>query len=101
VEIKGMTMENLDAIDWEILNATADDWESLEQIVRGLPPGGPDADAVADRIVRLIDRGLLEARFEGGQTVAAIHRGEIRQAWFAMTQQGRDAWNSSEHAAEV
>jgi hypothetical protein len=104
MEIEGLTMDHLDALDWEILNATADDWENLEQIERALPGGLTNLETVTGRILRLVASGLLQARFEAtdaARPTGLIDRTEVCTAWFTMTANGRAAWASSEHAAEV
>ena len=110
-----------DQLEWEILNATADDWESLQQIFLAVccdvtdgavsRPNGPALVVrsfprireVADGIVRLVEAGLLAAREEdGGAAVSNLDdKSYVWRAWFAMTPAGRAAWESSEHAAAV
>jgi hypothetical protein len=108
-------------IEWEILNATADDGENLEQIYQMLcfdfspdnyanrdqgayywrsAPGTPSLTEVADRICALTEAGLLAARH--GDTGAPVSdlsdRSYVWRAWFVMTPSGRSAWDSSEYA---
>ena len=115
-------MEPLDKIAWEVCNATADDWENLEQIHRMvcfdfsaehhadrergefyLRParGAATLEEIADRIVELVDKGVLAARQgESGDPVTDVKdRSFVWRAWFRMTPAGRSAWDSSEYAA--
>lgn len=117
-------MHSLDALDWEILNATADDWENLEQIYLGVcfeyvPDKNPAGAAgngyrylrvkptvlleeVADRVRRLVETGLLTAvRDEDGRPVHSLSDlSYVWRAWFAMSPQGRSLWETSDHFAE-
>jgi hypothetical protein len=116
-------MSTLDRTTWEILNATADDWENLEQIYylvcfdfsaesyaeheKGayyLRPckGAPLLEEVADRVCLLVESGLLDARLgEAGRPVSDLtDRSYIWRAWFRMSPQGRSTWESSEFWVE-
>ena len=117
-------MNALDKTAWEILNATADDWENLEQIYQMVcfdfsaenyaeaekgayflrpAEGAPLLEEIADRIGELVESGLLEARCgKGDRSVADLgDRSYVWRAWFSMTPVGRSAWTSSEHASLV
>jgi hypothetical protein len=115
-------MTALDKTKWEILNATADDCENLEQIYRQvcyeLCPDGP-GERVTDYVYRplqqapflseiangiriLVEQGFLtiamdeEGRpWQGGNDLSYVWR-----AWFRMTATGRSAWESSEYLVE-
>ncbi len=113
-------MRILSKTTWEILNATADDWENLEQIhhmicfdfsaegyeARGrgayyLRParGAPLLEEVADGICELVEGQLLTGRLESGETVTNLaDRSYVWRGWFRMTPEGRNAWDSSEFA---
>ena len=114
-----MAMASIDKVDWEILNATADDWENLEQIYRAvcfevcpeklgeagnenylLRPvrGAPTLEELADRIQKLVADNLLIPRF--AENDSPPHH-EVCRAWFIMSSQGRKVWSSSEPAASV
>jgi hypothetical protein len=121
IRLREAVMDPLDEIDWEILNATADDWEDLEQIFlavcfevitsgeEGTPGTGcyyrrvrravllPE---IADRIRSLVDCDLLSAVDEenGRPVTNKDDLSYVWHAWFRMTPQGRDLWASSEHA---
>jgi hypothetical protein len=116
--MKEATMLPLDKTAWEVLNATADDWENLEQIYhlvcfefssdnydnRGagayyLRParGAPSLEEIADCIRDLFTAGLLEARLDDEKaTPDAKECSYVWRAWFRMTPQGRTLWASSE-----
>lgn len=114
-------MNTLDKIAWEVLNATADDWENLEQIQemicfdfspenyedreRGayyLRPAedAPSLKQIADRIESLTEAGLLAARHEesGAPVCDLSDRSYVWRAWFRMTPSGKSVWDSSEYA---
>ncbi len=116
-------MHALDKTAWEILNATADDWENLEQIYhlisfdfssehyenrdRGayyLRPaqGAASLEEIAARITSLVEAGLLAARLgESGSPVSdPSDRSYVWLAWFHMTPDGRSAWESSQNLVE-
>ncbi len=116
-------MHALDKTAWEVLNATADDWENLEQIYhlisldfsaehyedrqRGayyLRParGAASLQEIAERITSLVQAGLLAARLEeSGSTVSDPREPSyVWRAWFHMTAEGRRAWEASEHLVE-
>lgn len=111
----------LEKIDWDILNATADDWENLEQIyhmvclefsAENYETGGfylrpiPDApllEEIADRIGHLFEASLLEGRLENGNTVSPgkVDANYMWRGWFRMTPQGRQIWESATTLADA
>jgi hypothetical protein len=117
-------MHSLDKTAWEVLNATADDWENLEQMYRLIcfefsaenyaerekgayylrpAKGAPLLQEVADRIGPLVEAGLLEGRLEDGELPVSERsdRSYVWRAWFRMTAQGRNVWDTSEWAKLV
>jgi hypothetical protein len=122
LEIKELRMQTLDRIAWEVLNATADDCENLEQIYRLVSyelietpdsltksiydyrsiPGAPFLSEVADRVRALVDRGLLRPVMdeEGRPWQAREDLSYVWRAWFEMTPEGRNAWETSEYLVE-
>lgn len=108
-------MESLDRTAWEVLDATADDWENLQQIFFAVCCEVPDAipkeqygpvyvpkhlprlREVADEVVRLVEAGLLEAREEDVDAPVSdlTDRSYVWRAWFAMTMKGRAAWRGA------
>ena len=117
-------MQILDKTAWEILNATADDSENLEEIYRQIcfvftpedqgdqdkrnycfrqAKGAPLLSEVADRIRRLVEMGLLALEMdENGCPLQEVgDLSYVWRAWFRMTAAGRSAWKSSPHASLV
>jgi hypothetical protein len=95
-------MPAVSKIEWEILNATADDWENLEAIYRMLQTALPAPDApclgeVADGIRGLVERGLLAARLADapGPVPEDHDLSYVWHAWFQMTPAGRAAWSQA------
>ena len=96
----------LDSLAWFILDATADDWESIDQILPHVHVcyGSVEARIVASTLVRLARDGLLRV----AQTVEAgdmtdLETGSIdiegiienpSEFWFCMTPRGRILWDS-------
>jgi hypothetical protein len=111
-------VQTLDRTAWEVLDATADDVENLEQIYRLVclefsseeyerqafyyrpARGAPHLYEVADRIRSLVEGGLLTAVMgeNGGPVRDLTDLSYVWRAWFTMTPAGRAAWESSEHA---
>jgi hypothetical protein len=77
------------------MDATADDWESLEQILPHVREfhGPIEGTAVAELIARLVGEGLMEEMqhpvIDPAQVVA-----EPIEFWFRMTSLGRATWDS-------
>jgi hypothetical protein len=93
----------LDSLAWNVMDATADDWESLEQI---LPHehryhGTADSEAVAATIVRLIAEGLMEEMRPAPVSPQAVIRQPV-EVWFRMTPRGRILWETeaTQHVGE-
>ena len=112
--MKGHRMDALHPIDWEILNATADDGENLEQIYLAvcyefLPGGSGERHSyrrvkdavllqeVADRIRGLVEKDLLAVVMdeEGRPSPDLGDLSYVWRAWFAMTPEGRRLWAAS------
>ncbi len=110
-----------DKTAWQILDATADDWENLEQIYLMLcldfssenykarnegayylrpTRGAVLLEEIAYRIPKLLAAGLLAARWgESGEQVSDLNDlSYVWRGWFRMTPQGRSMWDSSEYA---
>lgn len=94
-------MPAITAMQWEVLNATADDWENLETIhsqLRGSTGNGRAVSLsdVADAIYELTTKGLLTARHEGGEILLDYRDARyVWRCWFGMTEAGRKAWHES------
>jgi hypothetical protein len=85
----------LDKVSYFVMNATADDWESLEQIMPQVErfAGVTDSSQVARLIVDLVAEGLLEETKHTRVTPKMIVETPI-EFWFAMTPAGRALWSS-------
>ena len=85
----------LDKLTFEVMNATADDWESLDQIMSPVKEfsGVSDRTSVANIIVQLITEGLFEEMKQQKVTAEMIVQSPM-DFWFTMTKQGRSLWNS-------
>ena len=111
-------MTSLHPIDWEILNAAADDCENLEQIYLAVcfefqANGGDGAGAfrplrgaaplaeIAERLRGLAAGGLLTSVADDGRPVDSGDDGFVYKAWFAMTPEGRRLWAAAIPAASV
>ena len=98
-------------LDQEILNATSDDWEALEQIYQSVcldfssennEKDGPNSfywrengrgfllSQVADSMKRLVSTGLLLARREDGNFVASVSGDDVWRCWFRVSEIGRE-----------
>jgi hypothetical protein len=96
----------LDRFDWYILDATADDWESIDQILPYVNElyGSVEARAVVRALSRLVDEGWMRAAHlveEGymtdvpnGSLEPETIAEEPTEFWFCMTQRGRTLWDS-------
>jgi hypothetical protein len=114
-------MQTLDKTAWEILNATADDCENLEQIYLQISyelvsepdchsdylyraiPRAPSLSEVADKIRELVKEGLLQVEMNDRGRRPRKKPKVLRfvwRAWFGMTGRGRDLWEKSEYARE-
>jgi len=85
----------LDKPSFFLMNATADDWESLEQIMPQVKEfaGVTDSLLVSRLIVELIADGLLEEMKHTPVTPQMIVERPI-EVWFTMTPAGRALWDS-------
>ena len=96
---------SLDKTTFWLMNATADDWESLEQIMPQVEryAGVADTSQVARLIVELVSEGLFEGRrtevLYRGVTPEMIIQDPI-EYWFKMTPTGRALWSSEAHKYE-
>jgi hypothetical protein len=77
------------------MDATADDWESLEQILPHVREAhGPvEAIAVAEVIARLMVGGLMEEMQHASVRPRAVVSEPIGY-WFRMTPRGRVLWDA-------
>jgi hypothetical protein len=109
-------MDRIDITSWEVLNATADDWENLQQIFLAVgcdvpervpqeryglvycPRLLPRLREIADAVVRLVNAGLLDTQEEDSdEPVSDLQDlSYVWRAWFRMTNQGRNVWKEQE-----
>jgi hypothetical protein len=94
-------MNNIDIISWHILNAMADDWESLEQIH---PSVNRDAVPVSKEIIvahleDLKKNGLIQIMDNKEFNRMEILKDPI-EYWFGMTKSGRSLWDSESNKYE-
>lgn len=114
-------MHELDRTAFEVLDATADDCENLEQIYhlvclefssedyerKGFyyrpASGAPPLEEVANRIRGLVEAGLLKAVMDenGGPPPDLADLSYVWRAWFVMTPAGRAAWEQFEPDEEL
>jgi len=84
-----------DALTWYVMDATADDWESLEQILphvnRFCDPA--DAGMIAKTVARLVSEGLMEEMQHSPVDIEAVLQDPI-EYWFRMTKRGREIWEA-------
>jgi hypothetical protein len=80
---------------FEVLNATADDWESLEQIHGDVVrfDASMTPRLVAEEIIRLVRSGHFECQPKAPSDVDAV-LAEPLEYWFRMTDIGRAWWES-------
>jgi hypothetical protein len=115
-------MNPVDKIAWEVLNATADDCENLEQIYRQVCyqvlPNSPSTletdylyrtvkDApflseIAERIRTLVEQGFLAVVMdeEGRPWQGSNDYSYVWRCWFQMTPEGTTIWKSMEDLVE-
>ncbi len=91
-------MLELDPLSFYIMNAMADDWESIAQIEPDVsiyhePTKRP---TIFDALRRLHDLRLLQIRDEEGNRLSGFPA-SADSAWFAMTERGRHVWDSNCH----
>jgi heme exporter protein D len=108
-------MRTLDKVAWEVLNATADDCENLEQIYRqvccqlvrvgdkGAPSyafrpisQAPQLSEIADHVRELVDQGLLQIACDenGNPWQDDGNSSYVWRAWFRMSPEGIAAWEA-------
>ena len=99
-------------IEQEILNATSDDWESLEQIYRSVclefssenyVSGDPtlfylrdnsrgiSLAQIADTTIQLVGAGMLNSRCEDGSFLQTISGDQAWKCWYKVSSKGHKA----------
>ena len=86
----------MDSLTYFVMNATADDWESLEQILPQVEAfhGPADFAEIAGVVKRLIDEGLMEESRRAPIDPVSVLADPI-EFWFRMTQRGRIEWDAA------
>jgi hypothetical protein len=108
-------IEKLTQLEWEILNAAADDVENLEQIYLSVRFEFVGDGAIhvwreretavslaelADAVRSLVERKLLLVRQDPAEPLSAGDLSYVWRSWFEPTPRGRDLWMAqSEYAA--
>lgn len=97
----------LGSLTFWIMDATADDWESLDQIQPVVDKWWEPTSRliVAEEIVKLVRSGLFEEmphpdRGKGELSAKAI-AAEPMRFWFGMTAQGRKQWEQEASTIEL
>jgi len=85
----------MDSLTWHVMNATADDWESVEQILSQVREwhGPVEPSSIANVAARLVRDGLMEEMRQPVIDPVAVVANPI-EFWFRMTPRGREAWDS-------
>lgn len=88
-------MDKLDSLTWHIMDAMADDWESIEQIqshVSGFL-GQVEDKQVLSILKGLYDNRLVKIMDGNGHGIDKFPE-DAKVCWFMMTQFGRILWDS-------
>jgi hypothetical protein len=88
-------MHSFDALSWHVMNAMADDWESIEQIRPVVyRHHGQASDKRIFQILRqLHENELIRVMDEDGYATAAFPA-DPTACWFSMTETGQTLWDS-------
>ncbi len=84
----------LDPVAWHVMDATADDWESVEQIIPDVERwlGPQDRQEIEIVIQVLLEKGLFEIMPLASPSTRGTPS-DIRPLWFGMTTEGRRLWD--------
>ena len=76
------------------MDATADDWESIAQVIPDVEQflGPQDSKEIHKIILGLFDQGFLELMPLEGVTMESL-KTDFGRCWFSMTQEGRRLWD--------
>ncbi len=88
-------MDELDSLTWHIMDAMADDWESIEQIRPHVDRfhGQVDDSQIFEVLQDLCDSKLVEFMDGNGYGTDKFPE-DARPYWFAMTERGKVLWDS-------
>jgi len=88
-------MKGLSSLEWHVLDAMADDWESIEQIAPHVERfhGPVSRECIMEILGVLYGQNLVEAMTENGDAVT----GPCHPAsdWFRMSSEGRAIWDGN------
>jgi hypothetical protein len=88
-------MNTLDSQTWLIMDAMADDWESIEQIRPHVSElnGHVSDDAISVTLRTLHDQGLIRIMDDNGNSVSDFPK-DPTTCWFSITNNGRTLWDT-------
>ncbi len=88
-------MTTLNELEWHVMDALADDWESIVQIrphvVRWL---GPTSDERIAQCLRSLHQHDLVCIMDSEGFATSRFSTDPTECWFAMTESGRTLWDS-------
>ena len=91
----------LDEFTFHVMDAMADDWESLDQIAPHIEQfvGAADRGRIARLLVELVTEGLVREmeRLPYQRLTAEMILETPVEYWFAMTEAGRALWSLEAH----
>jgi hypothetical protein len=89
-------MRELDSLAWHIMDAMADDWESIRQIELHVTRfhGAADHHAIFKILRKLHGESFLRIMDEDGNGIDDFPDAP-ETAWFSMTESGRDLWDAN------
>ncbi|MDY7110114.1 MAG: hypothetical protein SYC29_15895 [Planctomycetota bacterium] len=88
-------MMSLNALQWHVMDATADDWESIVQIRPHVTQfcGHRSDGTIFDVLRNLHQHGLVRLMDRDGYA-ADIFPDDPSDFWFSMTEAGRKLWDA-------
>jgi len=92
--------KDIDRLDWEILNALSDDYESVEQI-KGLIEGFSEINISTDDLIARLEKLhkqnyiflILNKTFDRSKLIQELETPD-RKYWFGRTETGYLAWRA-------
>jgi len=103
---KDITSDEIDRIDWEILNALSDDYESIEQIQNHIMPARISQNDIVNRMQKLHENNYvyltMNMKFDRNSMMQENNETKQRRYWFGRTEKGYLAWQrlASEHSQD-
>ena len=100
-----MNETEIDRLDWHILDALADDYESVEQIQKLIQPEILSQESIINRLEHLYMSGYvfltLNQSFDRQRLIEEIYHTKDRKFWFGQTEIGRLAWRGFSDRYEI